>query len=309
MTDLVSFPGQTEYDFDPLLTSMHDEAPQPLKVEDSNPSEPTDCITDSSGMHVSSNNIDFTAMINTLEPQQSVLNHAEVVPEEQVNISAPTVYFDHDFYPCKFELHEILSILLLTNVLGQWTTENSLRRGIEILGDNGLSEENLPHEAALLEMPKAPEFPLWLDKFGNQMMSDRIKDRNNTNGRRLVELRDIPWLPYPFNLDEPAWLVSLYMTLGATVDDMAARVTLNNPLANPRSDLTAIRNRILKRSDDWRKEKGGFGRNPKLIQTGKVTQYSEKIIKGGEGREPLTDQQLIFVSKTAIIYLHLLTTT
>jgi hypothetical protein len=110
ITGILFFSGQTEHELDPLLTSMHDEVAQPVPWEDFNPLEPADRVLDSLDMEVDSDGKNFEVNTNTLGSQQTILNHAETVshipdvPDEQVDSSVPTFYFDHAVYPGEVEL-------------------------------------------------------------------------------------------------------------------------------------------------------------------------------------------------------------
>jgi hypothetical protein len=88
------------------------------------------------------------------------------------------------------------------------------------------------------------------------------------------------------------------MVFGATPDDMAERVDPHDPDAVKNTTHSNLRNRILKKTQDYRRKHGGFGHAARPIDgAGNVTQNAQAVIRGGNGgRPPITDEQLLFVS-------------
>jgi hypothetical protein len=164
--------------------------------------------------------------------------------------------------------------------------EESIERGQQVFSDPNLSDSNLPPEAALIFMPAKPEFPVLLDKDGEPVHSTKYPD---------YELHDIPFLPRVWDLDTPGWKVNLYNVMGATVDDMANRVPVD---VEPGITHQKLRNRILKRTLDYRKWHGGFGQDPRPLKGTLVTHSAQNLVHGVRGktqtRKALTPEQALF---------------
>jgi hypothetical protein len=155
-----------------------------------------------------------------------------------------------------------------------------------VLSDPGLSELNLPPEVGLLFMPSKPHFPTLRDASGNEVLSQR---------EPAMRVRDIPWLPNPFNVKTEGWRVNLYMVFGATVRDMAARVPDS---VEPNRSRTQLENRLLKKSLDYRNRYAGFGQDSRPVKGIRVTDNAKFVLAGNEltNRKAMTNQQLLFVS-------------
>jgi hypothetical protein len=122
--------------------------------------------------------------------------------------------------------------------------------------------------------------------------------------------RDIPWLPDVIPLNEAPWKVAFYTTLGATPDDLAHRVALDD--AGLHDKLVChkqLRNRMKKRIDDWLKANGGFqwlddrqnGRARKGENKGAKHDFASAILggvktsKGVATRAPVSELGYFFV--------------
>jgi hypothetical protein len=116
-----------------------------------------------------------------------------------------------------------------------WSLKAANARASEILSQPLLSATNLPPEAGLLFVVKAPEFPSLLDTYGEAITIERAG--------QTVALRDIPWLPQPFDMQAPGWLINLYMIYGATPRDMADRL---DPSTKPFKSRSQLANRLTK---------------------------------------------------------------
>lgn len=168
----------------------------------------------------------------------------------------------------------------------QWKLQEVNARATEILSQHSLSEKNLPPEAGLLFVPKPPEFPPLLDIYDQVIYVER--------GGQIAAVRDIPWLPRPFDIQTPGWLVNLYMIYGATTRDMVDRI---DPCCEPLKSRTQLANRLTKRSADWRKILGGFCADYRLLKNGKPCGMAQSVIGGIQGRrDALSDEQLCYVS-------------
>jgi hypothetical protein len=169
-----------------------------------------------------------------------------------------------------------------------WGVASANHRAFEVLKDPNLSGDNLPPEAALLFPPGPPDFPQLFNLRTGSLVT--IKRNKST-----YTLRDIPWLPQPFDMDTPGWKVNLFMIFGATARDMTDRVDPHE--VNPKHDRQFLSNRLVKRSSDYRATSGGFCVDYKAFKGGKLTLIAETIIQcKNEKRCPLTQEQLFFVS-------------
>jgi hypothetical protein len=168
----------------------------------------------------------------------------------------------------------------------EWTLEEANARAFEVLSNPGLKEDCLPPEAALLFPPTPPDFPPLFDtKTGEAVAVIRTK--------HSFHLRDIPWLPKPFDMNTPGWMVNLYMLFGATPRDMVDRVSTR---VDPKQDRQFLSNRLVKRSSDWRAIYGGFCAEFKAFKGGQVTRIGECILQGYTNkRAALSQEQLFFV--------------
>lgn len=171
----------------------------------------------------------------------------------------------------------------------EWTVRDATLRGLEVFQDPSLSQDRLPKEAGLIFMAKAPAWPQMLTSHGRPVVS-----------HWGLQLKDIPWLPTIIQEDAPAWYISLCMTFGATIDDIAMRVRKydTNPRNGQISSFTTLRNRFLKRADDWRDIHGGLGNNIKIPSSSRPgsTGHMRCVFAGTPVRNALTDQQLIYRS-------------
>lgn len=168
----------------------------------------------------------------------------------------------------------------------QWSLAAANARASEVLHQPLLSETNLPPEAGLLFVPKAPDFPPLLNICGQAITVER--DRNT------MDVRDIPWLPQPFDIQTPGWLINLYMIYGATTRDMVDRLY---PGSEPFKTRNQLANRLTKRCADWRKIHGGFCADYRLLKNGKPCEMAKSVIGGIPGRRnPLSEEQLCYVS-------------
>jgi hypothetical protein len=166
----------------------------------------------------------------------------------------------------------------------KWTIDAANARATQVF-NNPLSRKSLPPEAGLLFAPKAPDFPPFLDGVGNTIAV--------TRANKSVTIRQIPWLPLPFDMKTPGWMINLYMIFGATTRDMADRVS---PLVEPHKSREALANRLTKRCGDYRKLHGGFCSDFRHLKAGRISQNAEAIIMGiPEKRAPLTFEQLYYV--------------
>jgi hypothetical protein len=178
------------------------------------------------------------------------------------------------------------------NPPSKWTVEQANQRAFEILSDPSLSESNLPPEAALLFPPMSPDFPPLYDETTGIA-------RSVERQRQKFFLRDIPWLPEPFDMDTPGWKLNLYQIFGATCRDMIDRVDTRYESGSNRQFLS---NRLVKRSSDYRALFGGFCPDFKAFKNGNVTKIAENIIRGQHGkRDRLTSAQLFFVRPSPLL--------
>ena len=170
----------------------------------------------------------------------------------------------------------------------KWTVEEANRRAFEVLSDPFLSEFDLPPEAGLLFPPKPPEYPQLHDpKTGQPHFAYRKSQKSI--------LRDIPWLPEPFDMDTPGWKLNLYQIFGASCRDMVERV---DPKYEPNSDRQFLSNRLVKRSGDYRAVHGGFCTDYKAFKSGRITAIAEAIVLGLPGkRKALNPYQIFLVSQ------------
>jgi hypothetical protein len=171
----------------------------------------------------------------------------------------------------------------------EWTVQEANRRATEVFSDPFLSKDTLPPEASLLFPIKPPEYPLLINPKPH-------KRRQAKRNERMFEVRDIPWLPEPFDMNTPAWKLNLYQIFGATCRDMVDRV---DPRYDPGSDRQLLSNRLVKRCGDYRTLHGGFCKDYKAFKNGQPTSITTGIIKGAYGkRNAMTREQMFFVGTT-----------
>jgi hypothetical protein len=171
-----------------------------------------------------------------------------------------------------------------------WTVETANLRAFQVFSNPLLSEFNLPAEAGLLFHPKPPQYPDLVDSETHKPIVV-----NRASGRQKLFMKDIPWLPCPFNMDTPGWKLNLYQIFGATCRDMVDRV---DPKYEESANTQFLSNRLVKRSSDYRALFGGFCTDYKAFKNGMATNITVAIVKGDSGkkRDGLTMEQVFFVS-------------
>jgi hypothetical protein len=143
-------------------------------------------------------------------------------------------------------------------------------------GVDKMSEENLHPVMSMLYAPwdrpvfdeqrdeNGPIRSLWRKKAPSQedenesstrkekaRTAEQIRQEKLDDSQYRVK-REIPWLPDIISIKEAAWKMALYTTLGATPDDIADRIAIDDPgLGDKVICHIQLRNALNKRITDW----------------------------------------------------------
>jgi hypothetical protein len=107
--------------------------------------------------------------------------------------------------------------------------------------------------------PTKVEVKEWTKSKGSDRTAQQIR-QEQLNPDKYNTKRQIPWLPDVIPLNTSSWKLALYTALGATPDDIAHRVAMDDAGLNEKLVChKQLRNRLKKKIDDWLKaHHGGF---------------------------------------------------